>query len=62
VTTGNTSSKQERRNRAFCFRGNAQIAEAFLNPVGKEALVHLNRVLGQWRASNRSTRRQHDAA
>ena len=53
VIPGNTSSKQVRRDGAFCYKGNAQIVEAMLSPVSKEALGHPNRVLFQFRQSNK---------
>lgn len=47
-------SKSEKRMRAWAFKGNAQVLEQMILPVGRFALTHPNRVLKQYRSSNRS--------
>jgi hypothetical protein len=47
------TSKQRARSRAFSYKGNALICEAWLTPAGRLALTHPNHVMARFRASNR---------
>ena len=51
----NTSnrSKQERRDRAWAYKGNVQVIDQVFRPVGHVALYHPNRVMQRWRESFR---------
>ena len=44
-------TKEQKRRRAFAFRGNVSVIEAAVGPVG--CVKHPNRVLKQHRSSNR---------
>ena len=61
MNVGNTLTGQVRPYRVFRPSGNAQMADEIVQPGGHSALVHLNRFLATFRASNRR-RRLRDAA
>lgn len=49
-------TKAERRSRAWAFKGNAQVLEQMILPVDRLVLTHPNRVLQQFRSSNKGKR------
>ncbi len=51
--TPNKRIKSDQRQLAFSYKGNAQILEAALGPAGFKHLQHPNRMLEQFRASNK---------
>ncbi len=49
-------TKQQRRDRAWTYKGNALVAVQIVKPAGLEALSHPNRILSQFRSSNKGRR------
>lgn len=49
-------SKSEKRLRAWAFKGNAQVLEQMFLPLDRSVLTHPNRVLVQFRSSNKGRR------
>ena len=55
MTTGNTlqRTKEERRRRLLCYQGNRQVIEWAWGDKTFPRIAHPNRVMRQFRASNR---------
>jgi hypothetical protein len=51
-----TRTKRERRERAWSYKGNAQVADQFISPVGLAALIHPNRLMERFRQSQQRGR------